>query len=87
MLLLDRRERGELDSADTARAMSYIENFLVRRMICRVPTNNRNRIFQAVPEQLPLDVPVADGLHQLLSADNRFWPDDELRKKIQTAPF
>ncbi|MFF9115995.1 DUF262 domain-containing protein [Streptomyces massasporeus] len=88
MLLLDRRERGELDSADTARAMSYIESFLVRRMICRVPTNNLNRIFQAVPGQLPLDVPVADGLHQLLSAANRFWPDDdELREKIQKAPF
>ncbi|GAA0410919.1 GmrSD restriction endonuclease domain-containing protein [Streptomyces luteireticuli] len=88
MLLLDRREHGELDSSETARAMSYIESFLVRRMICRVPTNNLNRIFQAVPGQLPFDVPVADGLHQLLSADNRFWPDDnELREKIRTAPF
>ncbi|MEV8065870.1 DUF262 domain-containing protein [Streptomyces sp. NPDC085995] len=88
MLLLDRRERGELDSADTARAMSYIESFLVRRMIGRVPTNNLNRIFQAMPGQLPLDMPVADGLHQLLSATNRFWPDDEeLREKIRTAPF
>ncbi|MET9865083.1 DUF1524 domain-containing protein [Streptomyces sp. NPDC006386] len=68
--------------------MSYIESFLVRRMICRVPTNNLNRIFQAVPGQLPLDVAVADGLHQLLSAENQFWPDDdELREKIQKAPF
>ncbi|WP_327715978.1 DUF262 domain-containing protein [Streptomyces sp. NBC_00490] len=88
MLLLDRRERGELDSTDTARAMSYVESFLVRRMMCRVPTNNLNRIFQAVPGQLPLDVAVADGLHQLLSAENRFWPDDdELREKVRTAPF
>ncbi|MET7688375.1 DUF262 domain-containing protein [Streptomyces sp. NPDC005483] len=88
MLLLDRRERGALDSSDAARAMSYIESFLVRRMICRVPPNNLNRIFQAVPGQLPLDVPVADGMHQLLSADNRFWPaDDKLREKIRKAPF
>ncbi|MFC9428071.1 DUF262 domain-containing protein [Streptomyces sp. NPDC056987] len=88
MLLLDRRERGEIDSSETARAMSYIESFLVRRMICRVPTNNLNRVFQAVPGQLPLDLPVADGLHRLLSAENRFWPDDdELRGKIRTAPF
>ncbi|MER6283714.1 GmrSD restriction endonuclease domain-containing protein [Streptomyces sviceus] len=88
MLLLDRRERGDLDSSDAARAMSYIESFLVRRMICRVPPNNLNRIFQAVPGQLPLDVPVADGLRQLLSADNRFWPaDDQLREKIRKAPF
>ncbi|WP_285571488.1 DUF262 domain-containing protein [Streptomyces sp. RTGN2] len=88
MLLLDRRERRDLNSAATARAMSYIESFLVRRMMCRVPTNNLNRIFQAVPGQLPLDMPVADGLHQLLSAENRFWPDDdELREKVRTAPF
>ncbi|CAL2061195.1 MULTISPECIES: DUF262 domain-containing protein [Streptomyces] len=88
MLLLDRRERGDLSSADTARAMSYVESFLVRRMMCRVPTNNLNRIFQAVPGQLPFDMPVADGLHQLLSAENRFWPDDdELREKVRTAPF
>ncbi|MGW6770979.1 GmrSD restriction endonuclease domain-containing protein [Streptomyces sp. NPDC055037] len=88
MLLLDRRERGEVDSSDTARAMSYVESFLVRRMICRVPTNNLNRVFQAMPGQLPLDVPVADGLRQLLSAENRFWPTDgELREKIRTAPF
>ncbi|MFD6889235.1 DUF262 domain-containing protein [Streptomyces sp. NPDC059957] len=88
MLLLDRRERGELDSSETARALSYVESFLVRRMICRLPTNNLNRIFQAVPGQLPRDMPVADGLHQLLSADNRFWPgDEELREKIRTAPF
>lgn len=88
MLLLDRRERGELDSSETARALAYIESFLVRRMICRIPTNNLNRIFQAVPGQLPLDVPVTEGLHRLLSSENRFWPDDaELRDKIRTAPF
>ncbi|WP_405959253.1 DUF262 domain-containing protein [Streptomyces sp. NBC_00868] len=88
MLLLDRRERGDLDSAETARSLSYIESFLVRRMICRVPTNNLNRIFQALPGQLPRNLPVADGLRQLLSSENRFWPDDdELREKIRTAPF
>ncbi|MFI5674343.1 GmrSD restriction endonuclease domain-containing protein [Streptomyces cellulosae] len=88
MLLLDRRERGELDSSEVARAVAYIESFLVRRMICRVPTNNLNRIFQAAPGQLPLDVPVTEGLHRLLSSENRFWPDDaELRDKIRKAPF
>ncbi|QNP65436.1 GmrSD restriction endonuclease domain-containing protein [Streptomyces genisteinicus] len=88
MLVLDRRARGELDDTDAARALSYVESFLVRRTICRIPTNNLNRIFQSVPAQLPRDVPVADGLHRLLSSDNRFWPDDaELRDKIRTAPF
>ncbi len=88
MLILDRRDRGDIDSAEAARALSYVESFLVRRTICRVPTNNLNRIFQSVPAQLPQDAGVADGLHQLLSAENRLWPDDdELREKIRTAPF
>ncbi|MGW2339079.1 GmrSD restriction endonuclease domain-containing protein [Streptomyces sp. NPDC001661] len=88
MLLLDRRERGDLDNAELARALSYVESFLVRRMICRIPTNNLNRIFQALPGQLPLDVPVADGLRRVLSAENRFWPgDEELRERFRTAPF
>ncbi|MBT2457818.1 DUF262 domain-containing protein [Streptomyces sp. ISL-86] len=88
MLLLDRRARGELDDHETARALSFVESFLVRRTVCRVPTNNLNRIFQSVPAQLPRDVPVADGLRQILSADNRLWPDDEeLREKIRSAPF
>lgn len=88
MLILDLRARGEVDPAEAARAMSYVESFLVRRTICRVPTSNLNRIFQSVPAQLPRDVDVATGLHQLLSAENRFWPDDEeLREKIRAAPF
>ncbi|MFJ3987676.1 DUF262 domain-containing protein [Streptomyces sp. NPDC090032] len=88
MLLLDRRERGDLDDAELARALAYVESFLVRRMICRIPTNNLNRVFQALPGQLPLDVPVAEGLRRVLSAENRFWPDDEeLRERIRTAPF
>ncbi|WP_328335511.1 MULTISPECIES: GmrSD restriction endonuclease domain-containing protein [unclassified Streptomyces] len=88
MLILDRRDQGDVDSAEAAQALSYVESFLVRRTICRVPTNNLNRIFQSVPAQLPQDVGVADGLHQLLSAENRLWPDDEeLREKIRTAPF
>jgi alkylated DNA nucleotide flippase Atl1 len=88
MMLLDQRERGELDSPNVARALSYVESFVVRRMICREPTNNLNRIFQAVPAQLRRDVPIVDGLHQLLSAEGRHWPDNaELREKIRTAPF
>lgn len=88
MLLLDRRACGELDDGETARALSYVESFLVRRTVCRVATNNLNRIFQAVPAQLPRDVPVADGLRQLFSAENRQWPgDEELREKIRSAPF
>lgn len=88
MVLLDQRERGPIDNAEVVRALSYVESFLVRRMMCWIPTNNLNRIFQAVPGQLPVDIPTADGLRQLLSAARRFWPtDEELRHHIRTGRF
>ncbi|MEV6209586.1 DUF262 domain-containing protein [Kitasatospora sp. NPDC051914] len=88
MMLLDRQARAELDSEELARALSYIESFLVRRAICWIPTNNLNRIFMSVPAQMPHGVPAAEGIRQLLSANNRFWPgDEELREAICTGPF
>jgi alkylated DNA nucleotide flippase Atl1 len=88
MLLFDRLERGDTTPSDVVRALSYIESFLVRRLICQVPANNLNRIFQAVPAQLPTDQPVADGLHWLLSGARRSWPtDEEVRQAIREKPF
>ncbi|WP_433456591.1 GmrSD restriction endonuclease domain-containing protein (plasmid) [Streptomyces sp. CA-142005] len=87
-LMLDERSKGNIDSAEVARALSYVESFLVRRMLCWIPTNNLNRIFQAVPGQLPVDLSPADGLRQLLSAPRRFWPtDDEVRLHARTGRF
>ncbi|MGW8379943.1 DUF262 domain-containing protein [Streptomyces sp. ODS28] len=88
MLLLEMREAGTADSAEVARGLSYVESFLVRRMICWIPTNNLNRIFQAAPGQLPRDAGPADGLRQLLSAERRFWPGDEdLRDQMRRGRF
>ncbi|MEU9448074.1 DUF262 domain-containing protein [Streptomyces sp. NPDC048277] len=88
MLMLDLREKRSMDSADVVRALTYLESFLVRRMICGVHTNSLVRIFQAVPAQMPVGVAPADGLRQVLSADQRFWADDEeLRDHIRRTPF
>ncbi|MFH8370811.1 DUF262 domain-containing protein [Streptomyces sp. NPDC018031] len=88
MMLLDQREKGLVDDAEVVRALTYVESFLVRRMICWIPTNNLNRIFQALPSQLPRDVSPAVGLRQLLSAARRFWPtDEELRHHLRTGRF
>ncbi|MBS2964096.1 DUF262 domain-containing protein [Actinocrinis puniceicyclus] len=88
MLLLDRRERGEATSEQVAKALTYIESFLVRRMICRVPPNGLNRIFQDLPGQLPADMLVDEGVRKVLSGERRSWPDDaELLDAIRTKPF
>ncbi|UVS79865.1 hypothetical protein Actkin_03615 [Actinokineospora sp. UTMC 2448] len=88
LLLLDERESGRLTGPELLRALSYIESFLVRRTLCRVPTNNLNRIFQELPGQIPADLGIADGLRHVLSAERRYWPSDEtLRQAIRNQPF
>ncbi|MGW4535415.1 GmrSD restriction endonuclease domain-containing protein [Nocardia sp. NPDC004340] len=88
MMLLDRREAGVMSTAELVRALSYIESFLVRRMICHRPTQGLNRVFQELPEQLPEDMSMADELHQVLSAPRRYWSTDaELREAIAAKPF
>ncbi|WP_306359199.1 DUF262 domain-containing protein [Nocardia sp. CC227C] len=88
MMLLDKRETGEISSAELARALSYIESFLIRRMICQRPTQGLNRIFQELPGQLPEGMSVVDGLRHALSGPRRYWSTDaELREAIATKPF
>lgn len=88
LLLLDERESGRLSDTELLRALSYVESFLVRRTLCRIPTNNLNRIFQELPNQIPADKPIADGLRHVLSAERRYWPSDEtLRTAVRSLPF
>lgn len=88
MLLLDRREKGQLDSAHVAGALLLVESFLVRRMIAGVPTNNINRILNAVPRELARTADVVEGLRDYLSGTRRFWPGDgEVRDAVRTKPF
>ncbi|WP_309231763.1 DUF1524 domain-containing protein [Nocardia sp. SYP-A9097] len=88
MMLLDKRETGAVTTADLVRGLSYIESFLIRRMICQRPTQNLNRIFQELPGQLPDGMSVIDGLQHVLSAPRRYWATDaELRDAIATKPF
>ncbi|PPJ31714.1 hypothetical protein C5E45_22915 [Nocardia nova] len=88
MMLFDRREEGVIDAAELVRALSYIESFLVRRMICHRSTQSLNRTFQELPGQLPDDATIVDGLRQALSAPRRYWATDaELREAIATKPF
>ena len=88
MLLLDRRDQGRLGPAQVAEGLLIIESFLVRRMIAGVPTNNLNRILNAVPRDIgSADDPVA-ALRDYLSGTRRFWPSDaEIQEKVRTDPF
>ncbi len=88
MHLLDLREHGRASDGQVSRTLVYIESFLVRRMLCAIPTNNLNRIFSGLVQQLPDDLPVQDAVRHALSGPRRFWPNDSaLREAVRTKPF
>lgn len=90
--VLERWRRRSADSGRTAQALSYIESFLIRRMLSGVPTNNLNRIFTTsvgqlhLPEYSSQDVDVA--VHRILSQPGKYWPSNEaLINDGLTIPF
>jgi alkylated DNA nucleotide flippase Atl1 len=88
MHLLDLEERGLADSDQLVEAMGYIEAFLVRRMICQIPTNSIYRIFLSAPQAVgePADVPAA--VRTYLSGRRRYWPTDAtVRESVRSKPF
>jgi alkylated DNA nucleotide flippase Atl1 len=88
MHLLDLNERGIAGDEQIVDALSYVESFLVRRMICQVPTNNLNRVFNLAPQAIGETADVATATLAYLSGPRRYWPTDgELRRSIETRPF
>ncbi len=88
MVAYDLRDRELLSVEDMRRVVAYIESFLVRRQLARIPTNALNRLFIQLIERLPQGAGFADTLHRELSRDRLYWPsDDWLRKALRTQPF
>jgi uncharacterized protein with ParB-like and HNH nuclease domain/alkylated DNA nucleotide flippase Atl1 len=88
MHLFDLLERGVATADDVAKSLIYVESFLVRRMLCQVPTNNLNRVFNAAPAVIKDQAPVAAAVRSYLSGRRRYWPADaEVRRNIRTRPF
>lgn len=86
--LHDLLDRDACSSADVAEALSYVESFLVRRMIAGVPTNNLNRIFSALVQQLPAEPAIAEAVRHALSGERKYWPSDRrFREAIRSQPF
>ncbi len=82
------REAGKCSSAEVLQALSYVESFLVRRMIAGVPTNNLNRIFSSLVPQLKDDLPIAEAVRHVLSEPRKYWPSDPaLRNAFRSKPF
>ncbi|MFG2243707.1 DUF262 domain-containing protein [Spirillospora sp. NPDC048823] len=86
--MLDLLDHERATAAEVTRGLSYVESFLVRRMIAGMPTNNLNRILNSAPKELETDRPIDESVHRYLSGERRYWPTDEqLRTAIRTRPF
>lgn len=84
--LLGRRKAGTVQVGEVRDALKAIESFVVRRMVCRVPTNQLKRIFLALTKDLPAEGPV-QFLVANMSAGiaGRRWPkDDEFKENWLT---
>lgn len=71
-----------------AELLQMIESFLVRRLICGVPTNALNRLFLRLSDQIPEDMGIVDGTRYILSEPSRRWPtDQQFREGILNYPL
>jgi len=88
MHLYDLWDRGVSSADDVVASLSYVESFLVRRMIAAVPPNNLNRIFSALVPQLQPELPIAESVRLALSGERKYWPSDRrLKEAFRSQPF
>jgi hypothetical protein len=70
---------------DLVAVVRMIESYVVRRLICGIPTNRLRRIFGRMARQVSTEHFVASAEQYLLAND---WPSDDLfRERFQTNPL
>jgi hypothetical protein len=89
MFLLEERDREAATNQQIARAMHFLESYIVRRVVVGRATDNMNRVLLAAPQavsgsQEPIDM----SLRRYLSGEQKHWAtDDELRSAVLTKGF
>ncbi len=86
--LLDRRDQGSATAQEVARAMLYVESFLVRRLIIGRATANINRILLSIVTEMNQRLPVDEAVRQYLSAGRKYYAtDSDIRTALATMPY
>ncbi|KZM78445.1 DUF262 domain-containing protein [Cellulosimicrobium sp. I38E] len=83
--LVVRWRRGALTSEDVDEALMHIESFVVRRMICGVPTNNLNRLFTSMASVMADPGFGPNSLAAFLAGERKYWPTDREVERSATA--
>lgn len=78
----DAHAQGLIKTSEFAEVLELIESFVVRRIVCSVPTNQLKKIFLGLAKGFPESQPVAWLVGQLTpGAAGRRWPkDDEFKE-------
>ena len=71
----------QIDEDEFSDVMEVIENFMIRRLICRVPTNQLNKIFPALYAQASEADSLVEGLKESLRTKN-YPRDTEFRERF-----
>ena len=86
--IVDRWREKSCSGDEASEAVGWVESFLVRRMLARVPTNNLNRIFTTVAGSLAEERELSLPLRKILSGHGKYWPTDaELAAAVVSEAF
>jgi uncharacterized protein with ParB-like and HNH nuclease domain len=72
---------GKVSEEEFAEILRILENFMVRRFVCGVPTYGLNKVFPALYAQITAHAFVVDGLKEVLRAKN-YPRDAEFRERF-----
>lgn len=93
LFLFSEMSAGNLTESDLHEALSAVESFLVRRMICRMTTKNYNRLFTELlkkvdeGEHARAPATICDFLGKQ-EADASLWPEDhDVQQAISVLPL
>lgn len=86
--LLDRRSVGTATNDQVARALLYVESFLVRRLLIGRATANINRNLMSIVTEMDKDLSVDQAVHTYLSAGRKYYAtDNDVRHAVRSLPF
>ena len=68
---------GAIEAEGFVAILRLLESFLVRRFFCGVPTNQLNRLFLRLYQQLSEGEPLPEATRQTLSDPGKRWPSND----------
>lgn len=77
---------GVRSETEVCATLDALENFLIRRFVCGVPTHGLNRVFPPLYSQATQGSSFIENLHRILSANPRNYPrDTDFRERLASA--